>query len=241
VDPSNTPWRTFDAPGSAPSGPDAPPAAIPRSSLLAGIGAIVLLVVGAAVLAAGAGSGRAVLVDASVSAGPSAGAAAGVAAGVEAILVVDIAGAVVRPGVYRLPAGSRVGDAITAAGGYGPRVDAARVGTELNLAAPLTDGQHLAVPSRDDVALGGDTTGGSAGSGAGSGPSGGSPGSGSLVDLNRATSAELDALPGIGPVTAAKILAARESAPFAAVQDLLDRKLVGQKTFDGLRDLVTVN
>jgi len=237
VDPSNTPWRTFDAPGSAPSGPDAPPAAIPRSSLLAGIGAIVLLVVGAAVLAAGAGGGRAVLVDASASVGPSAGAAAGVAAGVEAILVVDIAGAVVRPGVYRLPAGSRVGDAITAAGGYGPRVDAARVGTELNLAAPLTDGQHLAVPSRDDVALGGDTTGGSAGSGS----SGGSPGSGSLVDLNRATSAELDALPGIGPVTAAKILAARESTPFVAVQDLLDRKLVGQKTFDGLRDLVTVN
>jgi competence protein ComEA len=233
VDPSNTPWRTFDAPGSAHPGPDAPPAAIPRSSLLAGIGAIVLLVVGAAVLAAGAGGGRAVLVDASASVGPSAGAAAGV----EAILVVDIAGAVVRPGVYRLPAGSRVGDAITAAGGYGPRVDAARVGTELNLAAPLTDGQHLAVPSRDDVALGG----GSAGSGAGSGSSGGSPGSGSLVDLNRATSAELDALPGIGPVTAAKILAARESAPFAAVQDLLDRKLVGQKTFDGLRDLVTVN
>lgn len=237
MDPSNTPWRTFDAPGSAHPGPDAPPAAIPRSSLLAGIGAIVLLVVGAAVLAAGAGGGRAVLVDASASVEPSAGAAAGV----EAILVVDIAGAVVRPGVYRLPAGSRVGDAITAAGGYGPRVDAARVGTELNLAAPLTDGQHLAVPSRDDVALGGDTTGGNAGSGAGSGSSGGSPGSGSLVDLNRATSGELDALPGIGPVTAAKILAARESAPFAAVQDLLDRKLVGQKTFDGLRDLVTVN
>jgi competence protein ComEA len=237
VDPSNTPWRTFDAPGSAHPGPDAPPAAIPRSSLLAGIGAIVLLVVGAAVLAAGAGGGRAVLVDASASVEPSAGAAAGV----EAILVVDIAGAVVRPGVYRLPAGSRVGDAITAAGGYGPRVDAARVGTELNLAAPLTDGQHLAVPSRDDVALGGDTTGGNAGSGAGSGSSGGSPGSGSLVDLNRATSGELDALPGIGPVTAAKILAARESTPFVAVQDLLDRKLVGQKTFDGLRDLVTVN
>ena len=237
MDPSNTPWRTFDAPGSAPPGPDAPPAAIPRSSLLAGIGAIVLLVVGAAVLAAGAGGGRAVLVGASASVGPSAGADAGV----EAILVVDIAGAVVRPGVYRLPAGSRVADAITAAGGYGPRVDAARVGTELNLAAPLTDGQHLAVPSRDDVAPGGDTTGGSAGSGAGSGSSGGSPGSGSLVDLNRATSAELDALPGIGPVTAAKILAARESTPFVAVQDLLDRKLVGQKTFDGLRDLVTVN
>lgn len=236
MDPSSTPWRTFDAPGSTPPGPDAPPAAIPRSSLLAGIGAIVLLVAGAAFLAAGAGGGRAVLIDTAASAEPSAGAGAGV----EAILVVDIAGAVVQPGVYRLPAGSRVGDAITAAGGYGPRVDAARVGAELNLAAPLTDGQHLAVPSRDDVAPGSGSSG-SAGSGTGGGSSGGSPGSGSLVDLNRATSAELDALPGIGPVTTAKILAARESAPFATVQDLLDRKLVGQKTFDGLRDLVTVN
>lgn len=236
MDPSNTPWRTFDAPGSTPPGPDAPRAAIPRTSLLAGIGAIVLLVAGAAFVAAGAGGGRAVLVDTPASAEPS----AGVGAGVEAILVVDIAGAVVQPGVYRLPAGSRVGDAITAAGGYGPRVDAARVGAELNLAALLIDGQHLAVPSRDDVAPG-SGSGGSAGSGPGSGSAGGSPGSGSLVDLNRATSAELDALPGIGPVTAAKILAARESAPFVAVQDLLDRKLVGQKTFDGLRDLVTVN
>lgn len=238
MDPSSTPWRTFDAPGSTPPGPDAPPAAIPRSSLLAGIGAIVLLVAGAAFLAAGAGGGRAVLIDTAASAEPSAGAGAGV----EAILVVDIAGAVVQPGVYRLPAGSRVGDAITAAGGYGPRVDAARVGAELNLAAPLTDGQHLAVPSRDDVAAGGDETGGTGdGSGGSGGSGGGSPGAGGLVDLNRATSAELDALPGIGPVTAAKILAARESAPFTAVQDLLDRKLVGQKTFDGLRDLVTVN
>lgn len=236
MDPSSTPWRTFDAPGSTPPPPDAPPAAIPRASLLAGIGAIVLLVAGAAFLAAGAGGGRAVLVDTPASAEPSVGAGPGV----EAILVVDIAGAVVQPGVYRLPAGSRVGDAITAAGGYGPRVDAARVGAELNLAALLTDGQHLAVPSRDDVAPGSGSSG-SAGSGPGSGSSGGSLGAGGLVDLNRATSAELDALPGIGPVTAAKILAARESAPFVAVQDLLNRKLVGQKTFDGLRDLVTVN
>ena len=140
------------------------------------------------------------------------------------------------PGVYRLPPDARVADAIAIAGGYGPRVDARRVALELNLAAPLTDGQHLLVPSRDDVLPG---TGGSGTSGTGS-STGGGPTTGGLLDLNRGTSAELDSLPGIGPATAAKIISSREADRFVKVEDLRDRKLVGQKTFDGLRDLVTV-
>ena len=66
------------------------------------------------------------------------------------------------------------------------------------------------------------------------------PQTGDLIDLNRATDSELDTLPGIGPVTAAKILGSRAEQPFATVDDLQTRKLVGQKTFDGLKDLVTV-
>ncbi len=150
------------------------------------------------------------------------------------MLVVDVAGAVARPGVYRLPQGSRVSDAVAAAGGFGPRVDAAAA-ARLNLASLLRDGQQVLVPSRDGPA-----------SGAG-GPSSnpGSQGAPSVapaqpIDLNAATAAELDALPGIGPVTAGKIIASRAESPFTSVDDLRTRKLVGESVFAKLGDLVTV-
>ena len=118
---------------------------------------------------------------------------------------------------------------MAAAGGYGPRVDAERAGHDLNLAAPLHDGDQIRVPSRDDV---GRTTAGTSAtsSAAGSGP----------FDLNQATAAQLDGLPGIGPVTATKIIASRDEQPFTTVEDLRTRKLVGEKTFAQLKDLVTV-
>ena len=103
----------------------------------------------------------------------------------------------------------------------------------------------MIVPSRDDPAAGLGASGGSASAGAGgardAAGSGGAAGGAGLVDLNRATVAELDALPGIGPVTAAKIVAARQERPFRSVTELRDRKLVGPSVFARLRSHVTVH
>jgi len=246
------PWRAFDAPGSSIDEPTAASGAVDRGEgaassagpigqqlLVGGRPAIVaglVAAVGGIALAfalASGGLGGDVTLDAADgrpigSAGPSGSTAFG------GTIVVDVTGAVLQPGVYHLAAGSRIGDAIAAAGGYSPRVAAEQVAKTLNLAALVHDGDLIVVPSRDDAAstpaAGG---GGSGGSGSGGGP-------GALVDLNKATAEALDALPGIGPVTAAKIIASRTDSPFGSVDDLLSRKLVGQKVFDQIRTLVTV-
>jgi competence protein ComEA len=197
-----------------------------------------LVAVASFLIAAGSGTGGSVEVgggSTALAAGPRSTGAAPVAADAEAVVVVEIVGAVARPGVFRLSVGARVGDLVDAAGGFGPRVDTARAGT-LNLAAVLKDGDQVRVPSRDDVTA----TAAPAVDPGTKGGSGAGPGTSAPVDLNRATSAELVALPGIGPVTAAKIIASREAAgPFATIEDLRTRKLVGEKTFEQLKPLVT--
>lgn len=141
---------------------------------------------------------------------------------VDARLVVDVVGAVRRPGLYRLAQGARVADALARAGGLTPKADR----TLVNLAAPLADGEQVIVPMRVTGAAG--PSGGS-GSAAPAGP----------VHLNVATLEQLDTLPGVGPVTAQKILDYRDKhGAFGSVDELDAIPGIGPARLDQLRDLV---
>jgi competence protein ComEA len=147
-------------------------------------------------------------------------------------LVVSVSGRVTRPGLVRLAPGSRVGDAVDAAGGATPDADL----TGLNLAARVTDGEQVVVGVPTPVTP---PAGAAAGSGGGSGGAGGAPGG--RVDLNTATLEQLDQLPGVGPVTAQRILEWRtQNGRFAAVEQLQEVSGIGDARFATLRDLVSV-
>jgi competence protein ComEA len=129
-------------------------------------------------------------------------------AGIDEIRV-DVEGAVARPGVVLARPGERVGDVIAAAGGLVPDADAAA----LNLARRVVDAERLDVPRQGERRT-------------------------VLIDLNGASAQELEALPGIGPVTAARIVAARGDGRFASSDDLVARGLVSARVYERLRDLV---
>jgi competence protein ComEA len=145
-------------------------------------------------------------------------------------LLVDVQGGVERPGLVRLSPGARVADAIAAAGGYSSLADLLSAATAVNLAAPLIDGQQVFVPLQGVA------------SGAQQGTGGGTSGdpAGGLINLNTASADALDALPGIGPVTVEKIVAARLERPFATLDELVDRKVMNRGQLDDIRDLVTL-
>ncbi len=229
-------WRSVDATPVDPL-PDGPDPATRRRLL--GLAALtVVLVLSAAALLVSAPSGGVTASGGGLTAGTEPAAASGstdpgAPAAAPDRWMVDVAGAVSRPGLYALPPGSRVADAIRAAGGYGPRVDAAAAAATLNLAEVLHDGAKLVVPER-----GAERPAASGSAAAGVGGAGGA--AGALIDLNRASTTELDTLPGIGPVTAAKIIAAREERAFQAVDELLARKVVSASVLAKIRELVTV-
>jgi competence protein ComEA len=140
-------------------------------------------------------------------------------------ILVDVQGAVASPGVVRLASGSRVADAIAAAGGYSPQADLLAAATAINLAAALSDGAQVFVPVIGQVG------------GPRPGPS---TGGGGLVNLNTASPEALEALPGIGPVTVQKIVAARQERPFTTLEELVEREVMNRGQLEDIRELVTL-
>ncbi len=151
--------------------------------------------------------------------------------GAPEVVVLHVLGAVVDPGIVELPLGSRVVDAIAAAGGPTDAADLAAV----NLARVVADGEQLRLPAVGEAPPPGAAGAGGAG-GAGSGVS-----ADGHINLNTADAAGLEQLPGIGPAIAARIIAWREqNGPFRSVDELTAVSGIGQKTLDGLRDRATV-
>jgi competence protein ComEA len=138
-------------------------------------------------------------------------------------LIVDVAGEVRKPGVYEFAEGQRVIDAVNQAGGPTAKADL----SSLNLAAPLTDGTQVLVPS-------------SAGAAGVPGVPGAATGTG-LININTASASELETLSGIGEVLAAEIVSYRtENGPFASVDELDEVSGIGPATLEDIRDQVTV-
>jgi competence protein ComEA len=140
-------------------------------------------------------------------------------------VVVHVVGAVRRPGLYRLDEGSRVADAVALAGGTTPKANL----TAVNLAATLVDGTQVVVPRAGDPAAAPASPGGAGAAGQPPGP----------IRLSTATAEELQTIPGVGPVTAERIIQYREqNGPFRSVEDLDAVPGIGPKRLEQLRDLV---
>jgi len=181
---------------------------------VAAVAAAALLVLGAVVVL------RAVQETPSVVVPAAAGATVGAAPAEAPEVVVHVVGQVLQPGLVHLPAGARLADAIDAAGGAGPEADLAAI----NLARVLTDGEQVVVPRPGEQPQ-----------------SAGAAGADPAIDLNTAATADLDTLPGIGPVLAQRIVDWRtEHGAFTAVDELAEVRGIGSSLLEGLHDLVRV-
>ena len=204
--------------------PSDPLAASRTGRLRVGLGAAIVLLLtglGIAVLvtALGANSGRTTVVGVP---SPSPGVTA--TGSGRATIYVHVLGAVNRPGLYAFRDGDRAIDAVAAAGGYTQHADR----RQLNLARLLVDGEQIYLPSTGEVTA-------PPGGGAASGTTAGK------INLNTADAAALETLPRVGPALAARILAWREvNGRFTSIEDLLGVSGIGEKTFAGLKDLVTI-
>lgn len=153
-------------------------------------------------------------------------------------VTVHVAGQVTSPGVYAVPAGGRVADAVVAAGGTSAEADL----EQLNLAARVSDGERIFVPKKGQpvpAVVGSVPPAGGAGAGVGAGGPKGAPAS--PLDLNTATAEQLEALPGVGPATSKAILSYRANhGRFRSVTELLEVPGIGPAKLEALRPMVRV-
>lgn len=142
-------------------------------------------------------------------------------------IVVDIAGAVVQPGVYRLQSGARVNDAVAAASGLAPSADLDLISRQFNLARPLTDGEKLYFPKKGEKVGGGETQVLGVVEG--------------KVSLSSATQAQLETLPGIGPGLAQQIINYRQThGGFKTIEEIMAVPGIGPKTFEKIKSRLTL-
>ena len=140
-------------------------------------------------------------------------------------VVIDVAGAVAKPGVYRLAAGARVGEAIKAAGGLTEEADFSWIEKNLNLARRLNDGEKLYLPRKGEAGRSASVLGGNS----------------EKINLNLASQAELEKLPGIGPSFAQRIIDYRQSrGGFRSIEEIMAVPGIGQKTFEQIKDQITI-
>ena len=148
-----------------------------------------------------------------------------------------VAGSVQNEGVYELAEGARIKDALIAAGGLASNADREYIEKKLNLAQKLVDGGKVYIPSKDEIAqLASNTTIYQDEDLSVDTPN--SVQEGGLIDINNADEKALDTLPKVGPATIAKIIAGR---PYQSIEELISKKIMSQKTFDGLSDMITAN
>ncbi|MBI2075011.1 MAG: ComEA family DNA-binding protein [Candidatus Levybacteria bacterium] len=145
-------------------------------------------------------------------------------------IIVDVEGAVVKQGVYKLSANARIQDALVAAGGLSAQADRQWAAKSLNLAVKLTDGAKIYVPAVGEGIK--STTGITSITG------GGQTGDiSTLININTASEQELDSLPGVGAVTAQKIT---NNRPYGSIDELLTKKIVGSKVFEQIKGKISV-
>ena len=185
------------------------------------VGAVVGAIVVIALMLSSRGAGARIAPPAAAPAAPI------VAPSPTALVFVDVAGAVRAPGLYSLPAGTRVADALTAAGGARARADL----STLNLAQVLVDGTKIDVPTVGDDAPGAPAAA----------PAQAASSAQPLVSLNSADQAALETIPGVGPVTATAILTYRQQVgAFESIDSLLDVDGIGPATLEAIRPYVTL-